>query len=265
MGPHVSPARALCSLDLITPLMHLEASVAPTACWACYVPVPQADQIPDSRAHTCPPHTEHLTLFRGDLSSRSSEAARQEWPELSATCPTAPGPACASQVYRHVRSKAVSHVQIVSPWFFAEHSFLVTSAWWHIGSSLIQPSGPHVMTLKWIRRVERCCDNRLDMRAASLAPGAFQSRPAGGCPACVCDDGALGSTPRSWKVSRPSMLATPAARPGPCLQPLTAPQPVPPRPAPPAPLGPTRWTHRRANTGSGHHALFLAEPSLCLH
>ena len=114
VGPHVSPARALCSLDLITPLMHLEASVAPTACWACYVPAPQADQIPDSRAHTCPPHTEHLTLFPGDLSSRSSEAARQEWPELSATCPTAPGPASVSQVYRHVRSKAVSHVQIES-------------------------------------------------------------------------------------------------------------------------------------------------------
>lgn len=157
VGPHVSPARALCSLDLITPLMHLEASVARTAYWACYVPAPQADRIPDSRAHTCPPQTEHLTLFRGDLPSRSSEAAQQEWPELSATCPTAPRPACASQVYRRVRSKAVSHVQIVNPWFFAEHSFLVTSAWWHIGSSLIQPSGPHVMTLKWTRRAERCC------------------------------------------------------------------------------------------------------------
>lgn len=108
VGPHVSPARALCSLDLITPLMHLEASVAPTACWACYVPAPLADRIPDSRAHTCPPQTEHLTLFRGDLPSRSSEAAQQEWPELSVTCPTAPRPACASQVYRRYVAKPVS-------------------------------------------------------------------------------------------------------------------------------------------------------------
>lgn len=185
MGPLVSPARALCSLDLITPLMHLEASVAPTACWASYIPAPQADRIPGSHAHTCPPQTEHLTLFQGDLPSRGSEAERQEWPELSATCPTAPGPACASQVYRRVRSEAVSRVQSVSPWFFAEHCFLVTFAWWRIGSSLIQPSGPHVMTLKWMRRAERCCGSRPDTCAAALAPGAFQSRPVGGCPARV--------------------------------------------------------------------------------
>ena len=43
-------------------------------------PAPQANRIPDSRAHTCPPQTKHLTLFRGDLPSRSSKAKQQEWP-----------------------------------------------------------------------------------------------------------------------------------------------------------------------------------------
>ena len=95
-------------------------------------PAPQADWMPDSCAHACLPQTEHLTLFRGDLPSCGSEAKQQEWPRalgrrrsLQPPTPHPPG-LWLIQVYRPVHSEALSHVQIVSPWFFAEHCFLVT-------------------------------------------------------------------------------------------------------------------------------------------
>lgn len=122
-SPRTPPQQAVIWVPvcLLPALMHLEASVAPTACWACSVPAPppprQADRIPDSRAHTCPPQTEQLTLFRRDLPSRGSEAKQQEWPRaLGARGPCSPPrPVADSGLQAYSQRSSVSRTDCESP------------------------------------------------------------------------------------------------------------------------------------------------------
>ena len=80
-------------------------------------PPRQADRIPDSRAHTCPPQTEQLTLFRRDLPSRGSEAKQQEWPRaLGARGPCSPPrPVADSGLQAYSQRSSVSRTDCESP------------------------------------------------------------------------------------------------------------------------------------------------------